>query len=158
MVSQLPLSYLRRRKPPPKPCRIPTCVYNGGIQDKSEDLTGLVRQWRGGDLAARDPLIPLVHEELHCIAEQFMAGERVDHTLQPTALVDEVYLRLLNVQKVSWVDRHHFFAMSARVMRRVLVDFARLRRARKRGGGDVAITLDADAVIANEPAADVLAG
>ena len=99
----------------------------------------------------------LVHDELHRIAEQFMAGERVDHTLQPTALVNEAYLRLANVQKVAWVDRNHFFAMSARVMRRVLVDFARLRRAQKRGAGELVITLDPDVGIAHEPAAGVLA-
>lgn len=86
-----------------------------------------------------------------------MTGERADHTLQPTALVNEAYLRLIQVQKVSWADRRHFFAMSARIMRRVLVEFARARKSQKRGGGEVTVTFDEDLPMVSESEAGVVA-
>ena len=92
---------------------------------ESNDVTALLVQWRGGDEGALQRLVPLVHEELRRIARRQMAGERASHTLQPTALVNEAYLRLLQVNRVTFKDRAHFLAMAARVMRRVLVDFAR---------------------------------
>jgi RNA polymerase sigma factor (TIGR02999 family) len=106
------------------------------------DVTGLLLQWRGGDAKALDDLLPSVQRELHDIARRCMAGERVGHTLQPTALVNEAYLRLVDVRRVNWQNRAHFLAMAARVMRRVLVDAARSRRANKRGGEAVRVTFD----------------
>ena len=95
--------------------------------------------WSGGDRAALDRLIPLVSAELHRLAHHYMRGERVGHTLQTTALVNEAYVRLVDANRVEWRDRAHFFAVSANLMRRILVDFARRRRYQKRGGGAVTI-------------------
>jgi len=91
------------------------------------------------------------------MARQYMAGERPNHVLQPTALVNEAYLRLVDLQQVNWTDRTHFFSMSARLMRRVLVDFARARRSQKRGGGDVLVGLDPELPVSDESDASVLA-
>src|SRR5262245_43715736 len=102
--------------------------YNRPTRDLVEDITGLLVAWGHGDEAALQQLIPLVHRELHQIARRCLKGERPGHTLQPTALVNEAYLRLVNVRRVSWKNRTHFLAMSARLMRRVLVDFARSRQ------------------------------
>jgi len=98
-------------------------------------ITGLLRAWGGGREAALQELMPLVHAELRKLARHFLAGERDGHTLQPTALVNEAYLRLIDVRQVRWQDRAHFFAMSARLMRRILIDAARAKRYQKRGGG-----------------------
>ena len=98
--------------------------------------------WGQGEQAALDQLIPLVHAELRRIARRYMAGERRGHTLQTTALVNEAYLRLVDSQKVDWQNRAHFFAISAQLMRRVLVDYARSRGYQKRGGGAHKVTLD----------------
>jgi RNA polymerase sigma factor (TIGR02999 family) len=97
-------------------------------------------QWRGGDADAFNALLPLVERELHHIARRCLAGERSGQTLQPTALVNEAYIRLVDMQRVDWRNRAHFLAMAARVMRRVLVDAARSRRANKRGGQAVRVT------------------
>ena len=121
------------------------------------DVTALLVRWGQGDNAARDELIPLVHDELHRIACRYMAGERASHTLQPTALVNEAYLRLIDVQRVRWTDRTHFLAISARLMRRVLVDFARARRSQKRGGGIDMVTFDEELPVFDESAAGVVA-
>ena len=91
------------------------------------------------------------------MARQCMAGERPNHVLQPTALVNEAYLRLVDLQQVNWTDRMHFFYMSARLMRRVLVDFARARRSQKRGGGAVLVALDPQLPVSDESDASVLA-
>ena len=91
------------------------------------DVTALLIEWRSGDAGAVEKLLPLVHGELRRIATRHMAGERPDHVLQATALVNEVYIRLIDIRRVQWRDRAHFFAMAARLMRRVLVDFARAR-------------------------------
>jgi RNA polymerase sigma-70 factor, ECF subfamily len=107
-----------------------------------EDITALLVAWGRGDEAALQQLIPLVHRELHKIARGCLKGERPGHTLQPTALVNEAYLRLVDVRRVSWKNRTHFLAMSARLMRRVLVDFARSRQYLKRGGGAMKVSLD----------------
>jgi RNA polymerase sigma factor (TIGR02999 family) len=98
-----------------------------------DDLTAQLRQWRTGTPADHARLLSAVEGELHRIAGAYMRRERPDHTLQPTALVNEAYLRLIKDQDVSWEDRGHFFGIAARVMRQVLVDYARRRRARKRG-------------------------
>src|SRR5436190_10787224 len=97
------------------------------IPENPTSVTGLLLQWGQGDEAALDRLIPLVHQELHQIAQRCMAGERAGHSLQATALVNEAYLRLINVKDVEWDNRAHFLAVCARVMRRILVDHARAR-------------------------------
>jgi RNA polymerase sigma factor (TIGR02999 family) len=99
------------------------------------DVTALLRAWAAGDAGALDRLVPLVHRELHAIARRCMASERAGHSLEPTALLNEAYLRLVGVVRVDWQDRTHFFAISARLMRRILVDLARAKRSLKRGGG-----------------------
>lgn len=96
--------------------------------------------WGAGDGRALERLVPLVEAELHRIARRCMRGERLEHSLQATALVNEAYLRLVDAQRVGWQDRSHFLAMSARLMRRVLVDHARMRGYQKRGGGAVRVT------------------
>src|SRR6185312_7391260 len=101
----------------------------------SHDVTRLLAKWTDGDEAALQQLVPIVHEELRRLARRQMAGERPGHTLQPTALVNEAYLRLVNLKQMRWQNRAHFFAMGARLMRRILVDFARSRGYQKRGGG-----------------------
>src|SRR5712692_1478685 len=97
----------------------------------THEVTQLLQAWGEGDKAALDRLMPLVYQELRRIAKRNMARERSGHTLQTTALVNEVYLRLVDERKVSWQDRAHFFAICARTMRRILVDFARSRRYQK---------------------------
>ncbi len=106
------------------------------------DVTALLIEWRAGDDGAVEKLLPLVHGELRRIAKRHMAGERPDHVLQATALVNEVYIRLVDIRRVQWQDRAHFFAMAARLMRRVLVDFARARNNQKRGGALHRVTFD----------------
>ena len=98
--------------------------------------------WGQGDEGAYERLIPLVHDELHRIARRCMAGERPGHSLQPTALVNEAYLRLVDARSVRWQDRAHFLALAARLMRRILVDYARAKQFQKRGGGAVRVTFD----------------
>jgi RNA polymerase sigma factor (TIGR02999 family) len=105
-------------------------------------VTQLLLAWGGGDSEALEKLTPLVYEELHRLAVRSMAAERPDHTLQPTALVHEAYVRLMSSKDVPWKDRAHFFALSARLMRRILVDFARSRRSEKRGRGDTPVSLE----------------
>ena len=100
-----------------------------------QEVTGLLVAWGQGDPGALDRLMPLVHQELRRIARRHMAGERSGHTLQTTALVNEAYLRLIGSQNVRWQDRAHFFAVSAQLMRRILVDYARSRNYQKRGAG-----------------------
>jgi RNA polymerase sigma factor (TIGR02999 family) len=113
--------------------------------------------WGHGEAAAFDRLVPLIHEELRRLARRYMAGEGPGHTLQATALVNEAYLRLIEVKQVRWQNRAHFFAMSARVMRRILVDSARARGNEKRGGGVRKVTLDADLLMADPPGQDLVA-
>ena len=120
-------------------------------------VTGLLRKWGQGDEGALERLIPLVHRELHHIAKRCMAGERAGHSLQATALINEAYLRLVDVQHVNWQDRTHFLAMSARLMRRVLVDHARARAYQKRGGDAVRVTFDEGLEVSDEPARDLIA-
>lgn len=116
----------------------------------------LLRAWREGDETALDALMPLVHDELRRIARRCLHGERANHSVQATELVNEAYLRLVDVRQVDWQDRTHFLAMSARLMRRVLVDLARSRGADKRGGGAVRVTLDEVAIGGVAPDADVI--
>lgn len=121
------------------------------------DITGLLVSWARGDKAALDRLIPLVQGELRRIAGGCLRNERANHTLQPTALINEMYLRLVDVRHVTWRDRAHFLAMCARLMRRVLVDFARSRKYQKRGGGAVNVSLVDHPDLAFEPARDLVA-
>lgn len=123
----------------------------------THEVTQLLEAWGEGDPAALDRLMPLVYQELRRIAKRNMARERPGHTLQTTALVNEVYLRLVDASKVSWQDRAHFFAICARTMRRILVDFARSRRYQKRGGGEQPLSLDESLDVAGGPRSDLLA-
>jgi RNA polymerase sigma factor (TIGR02999 family) len=120
-------------------------------------ITALLQAWGGGDHAAFEQLIPLVDAELHRLARRYMGGERAGHTLQPTALIHEVYLRLIEGGSISWKDRAHFFGLSARLMRRALVDHARRHRTSKRGGEAVTIAFDETAVAAPARTADLVA-
>ena len=123
------------------------------------DLTGLLRAWSAGDASAGDALIPLVYKELRGQAARYLSRERSSHTLRPTALVNEAYLRLANQRRVVWQDRAQFFALAATVMRRLLVDYARKHGASKRGGYVQTVTLE-DGVeigISESPDLDVLA-
>jgi RNA polymerase sigma factor (TIGR02999 family) len=104
--------------------------------------TELLRAWSQGDGSAFERLVPLVYEELHRLARRYMRQERRDHTLQATSLVNEAYLRLIDVNRVEWRDRAHFLAVAAQMMRRILVESARHRRRQKRGGGAVHVSFD----------------
>jgi RNA polymerase sigma factor (TIGR02999 family) len=124
---------------------------------RTHDVTALLIEWTRGDSAAVDKLVPLVHGELRRLAKRQMAGERQDHVLQATALVNEVYLKLIDIRRVQWQDRAHFFAMAARLMRRVLVDFARAGKNQKRGGAMRRVTFDQDLPVVSETPEDVIA-
>jgi RNA polymerase sigma factor (TIGR02999 family) len=123
----------------------------------SHDVTRLLVRWKDGDEAALQQLVPIVHEELRRLARRQMARERPGHTLQPTALVNEAYLRLVNLKQIQWQDRAHFFAMGARLMRRVLVDFARSHGYQKRGGGATPVSFTEALDVAEGQATDVVA-
>lgn len=103
--------------------------------DDPGEVTRLLKSWRDGDAAAFERLIPMVYDQLHRIALGLMRRERTDHTLQPTALLNEFYMRLLRQRKVTWNDREHFFTFTARLMRNILMDHARAHLAQRRGGG-----------------------
>jgi RNA polymerase sigma factor (TIGR02999 family) len=122
-----------------------------------QPVTELLLAWNGGDESALEQLMPLVYDELHQLAHRYLGGERAGHVLQTTALVNEAYLRLIDSSRVQWQNRAHFFAVSARLMRRVLVDFARARNYQKRGGGAQQVSLDEALVVSNERAADLIA-
>ena len=122
-----------------------------------EAVTGLLVAWGQGDEAALARLIPLVHQELHRIAIRCMQRERPGHSLQATALVNEAYMRLIDVRHMNWQNRAHFFAMSARLMRRVLVDIARSKGSRKRGAGAFQVTFDEELPAAVGPIQDLVA-
>lgn len=111
-------------------------------RDSSDEITELLVRWRSGDQMALDALVPLVYDELRLIAHHYLQRERSDHTLQSTALVHEAYVRLVGPKTPQWQDRAHFFGVAARVMRQVLVEYARNRQAAKRGGGACKITLE----------------
>jgi RNA polymerase sigma-70 factor, ECF subfamily len=119
------------------------------------DVTGLLLAWRAGEREALDRLMPRVYEELRRIAHHQLGRERRDHTLGTTALVHEAYIRLIDQTRVEWQDRTHFFAVAARLMRRVLVDHARRHRAGKRSGGRTRVSL-ADAALLADERADLL--
>jgi RNA polymerase sigma factor (TIGR02999 family) len=120
-------------------------------------VTELLRAWSDGDEGALERLLPLVEAELRRLARGYMGRERPDHTLQVTALVNEAFLRLTDARRLRWQDRAHFLGISARLMRRVLVDHARARGYRKRGGGAQRVTLTEGLVVSPEPALDLVA-
>ena len=122
-----------------------------------KEITQLLVAWGAGDESALAELTPLVHEELRRLAHRYMGGERAGHTLQTTALVNEAYLRLIDWKSVRWQSRAHFFGVSAQLMRRILVDFARARGNAKRGGGTPRVALDEAAAVSDERGADLLA-
>jgi RNA polymerase sigma factor (TIGR02999 family) len=114
------------------------------MDQSTPNVTELLRAWTGGDAQALDRMLPMVHEELKRIAAGFLRRERGGHTLQATALVNEAFLRLVDVKGVSWTNRAHFFALAARMMRRILVDYARSRAGPRRGGDFQRVTLAED--------------
>jgi RNA polymerase sigma-70 factor (ECF subfamily) len=121
-------------------------------------ITQLLQAWSEGDEGALELLMPIVYEELHRLAQRYMADERPGHTLQATALVNEAYVRLANAGRGGWHDRAHFFAVSARVMRRILVDWARSRRAQKRGSDVPVLELQENlAVVGGKSGNDLIA-
>ena len=123
----------------------------------AHEITGLLRAWSGGDQEALERLTPLVYAELHQTAQRYLARERPSRTLQTTALINEVYLRLIDFKEMSWQDRAHFFAVCARMMRRILTDFARSRRYLKRGGEVRQIPFDDGLYVTGEPASELVA-
>jgi RNA polymerase sigma-70 factor, ECF subfamily len=120
-------------------------------------ITQLLKAWNEGDGAALEHLTPVVESELRRIARRCMAAEQPGHILQSAALVNEAYLRLVDIQTVSWQDRNHFFAMCARLMRRILTDYARSRNYQKRGGGAVQVSLDDGLLVTSEKQDDIMA-
>lgn len=122
-----------------------------------QEVTQLLKAWSHGDQAALERLMPLVYEELRRVAKRYMGRERAGHTLQTTALVNEAYLRLIDASQVEWQSRAHFFAVSAQLMRRILVDYARSHNYVKRGGEAHHVSLDEAAVFSAEQAPDLVA-
>jgi len=123
----------------------------------THEVTQLLRAWSAGDPHALDKLTPLVYEDLNRTARRYMARERQEHTIQTTALINEVYLRHVDFRGTGWQDRAHFFAVCAKMMRRILTDFARSRRYLKRGGGAPQITFDEGIFVSREPGSDLVA-
>jgi len=119
-------------------------------------VTELLQQWSQGDDAALAELTPLVYEELRRLAHHHMGGQRSNHTLQTTALVNEAYLRLIGSRNVEWHDRAHFFAVAAQAMRRILVSYARAQRSGKRGGGALKMDLDEAALVSPEESTEIV--
>jgi RNA polymerase sigma-70 factor, ECF subfamily len=120
------------------------------------DLTALLVKWRNGDRSALDQMTPLVYEELRRLARHFLASERADHTLQPTALVHEAYLRLIDQHSVDWRNRAHFLAMAATMMRRILINHAQAHNAAKREGSVEVLSLEDAFGIFTDPRIDIL--
>lgn len=122
-----------------------------------QSVTQLLKAWGNGEQQALDQLIPLVYTELHRLAHRYMGRERIEHTLQPTALVHEAYERLIDLKHVTWQNRAHFFGVSAQVMRRILVDYARSRRYSKRGGEWRQIPLNEAVAVFRDRQTDIVA-
>jgi RNA polymerase sigma-70 factor, ECF subfamily len=123
----------------------------------AQEVTRLLGDWSGGDAGALERLIPLVQPELHRLAHHYMSRERAGHTLQTTALLNEAYLQLTDKTQQRWQNRTHFIAVAAQLMRRIMVDHARARHARKRGAGAIRVTLDETALVTEERAEELLA-
>ena len=127
------------------------------MSSSSVDLTRILNECGTGDPAALDQLVPIIYKELRRLASSQLKRERYDHTLQPTALVHEAYIRLLGQADISWQNRNQFFAVAARMMRRVLIDYARTRSRDKRGGGARKVSLEEAVNLSEESAADLVA-
>ncbi len=123
---------------------------------QQHEITQLLAEWSDGNQSALDELYPLVYEELHRLARRYMSRERKGHTLQTTALINEAYVRLVDQRNVHWANRSHFFAISAQIMRRILIDHARRHAYAKRGGGAQQVSLEEVAIVANEKSAEIL--
>lgn len=141
---------------PPRPPTPPAEPLPALSDSASHDVTRLLLELSEGKTGASDQLIPLVYGELHALAVHYMRGERGDHTLQPTALVHEAYMRLVDQRHSTWQGRSHFFGIAAQAMRRILVDHARRKRAGKREGGE-RVTLDETVAEAPERSVDLIA-
>lgn len=120
-----------------------------------QNITQLLAEWRDGNQSALDELYPLVYDELHRLARRYMSRERKGHTLQTTALINEAYVRLVG-QKVNWANRSHFFAISAQIMRRILIDHARRHAYAKRGGGAQQVSLEEAATVTPDQSAELI--
>ena len=127
------------------------------MQTRTGDITRLLAGWRAGDRSALDRLLPLIRGELDRLARRHLARERRDHAMQPSSLVQEAFLRLLPAGRVEWQNRAHFFAIASQVMRHVLVDYARERLRRKRGGGAVHVALEAAALLSSQQVEHIVA-
>lgn len=123
----------------------------------SSEITGLLVDWSNGNQAALERLLPLVEQELHRLAHSYMRREDCDHTLQTTALVNEAYLKLIDQNKTRWQNRAHFFGIAARIMRRILLNYARDQNRKKRGGKAVKVSLSEAAVVCLEESEDLIA-
>ena len=122
-----------------------------------DEVTALLRDWSDGDEEALQKLTPLLYRELHRLAHRYMRGERPDHTLQTTALINEAYLRLIDCKNVRWQNRAHFFGVSAQLMRRILVDFARARDNLKHGAGVRTLSLEEAPAVSPDPTREIVA-
>ena len=131
-------------------------TYPEAMDESCTDVSRLLRAWSDGDQSALEALTPIVYEELHRLAQRYLRGEREGHSLQTTALVNEAYMRLASYTRMQWRDRAHFFAVSAQVMRRILVEHARKHNL-KRGGGVQHLTLDEAAAVVPDRTADLVA-
>jgi RNA polymerase sigma-70 factor, ECF subfamily len=127
------------------------------MQTPPSDVTQLLRKWNEGDRAALDQLMPVVYQELRKLASGYLREERPDHTLQPTALINEAYLRLVKQDFPEWQSRKHFYGVAAHLMRQILVEHARGRAAAKRGAGAQKLSLDEEPIFSQERAADLVA-
>lgn len=127
------------------------------VERSTNEVSQLLNSWSTGDEQALERLVPLVYRELHRMARRYMASERPGHTLQTTALINEVYLRLVDSPQISWQNRAHFFAICAQLMRRILTDFARSRRYVKRGGAAFHVPFDEALFEGRGPPADIVA-
>ncbi len=127
------------------------------MQAPADDITGLLVSWREGNRAALEALLPLIQRELNCIARRHLGRERQNHSMQPSTLVQEAFLRLFPDREIEWKNRAHFFAIASKVMRHVLVDHARQRSRAKRGGAAVHIPVDVAAVLSADQVEEVVA-
>jgi RNA polymerase sigma-70 factor, ECF subfamily len=127
------------------------------VRSSPQDVTQLLQDWRKGDQAALEKLLPLVYGELRRLANHYLRNERKDHTLQGTALVHEAYMKMVGYTDIAWENRSHFFSIAARLMRQILIDHARKHQSDKRGGGKQNVPLEEAAVFSVERAADLIA-
>src|SRR5215510_9410646 len=127
------------------------------MPSSDDEITGLLIDWSHGDPAALEKLLPLVERELHRLAHSYMRREDPDHTLQTTALINEMYLKLVDQKRVKWQNRAHFFGVAAQIMRRFLSNYARDQKRQKRGGGAIHVSLSTLAVVSSERTKELIA-